>query len=122
MAAALKAEAVAQVVDRVLELIVVKGDQLAAAVAEHVVMVVLVGFLRPLVADDPIARVDADDQIQILQEFKCPVDARAPHRASLLQGGFDLSDTHGAALVGQQIDQSLACRPAIVPRAPHRSA
>jgi zinc/manganese transport system substrate-binding protein len=101
------AEAIGQVVDRLLEAGIVEGDEPAALLTEQV-MVVLAPWLRPFKPGLPLPELDALDQSVLDEELEHAVNARPAGGSALLaQGGFDLLRAEGARLLGQQLDHPL---------------
>ena len=95
-------------------------DELAALVAEQVVVVVHAGGVGGLVAGDPVADVDAVDQVVGMEELEDPVDAGPANgsiaTAAVAQGVFNLKRAERAVLAGQEVDQPVSGGAAMVSR------
>ena len=100
-----------QPLDRPLEVGVLEGCDLAAALA-HDVMVVLAARADRLVAGDALRRVHAAGEPQLVEQLERPVDARDAHvLAAPVKAVGDLLGGDAAAEVGQRLDHRGA-RPA----------
>ena len=100
---------------------IVEGDELAASLADQVVMVLSAGVDR---LEAGLSRPDdhALDQPVLDEQLEHPIDARAAHRGSLgAQLVLDLHGAERARLAGQQLDDPLARAPALVPCAGQHS-
>jgi hypothetical protein len=71
----------AELIDRSLETGVAERHAPAASPAEQVVVVLLAGGVARFVAGDPVAQVEAIDEVVVVQELEDPVDARPRHSA-----------------------------------------
>ncbi len=123
MLGGLEAEPVTELVDRLLELRIVEGDQHATAVADHVVMVLLMVEMGALVARHPITDVNAGDQVQAVKQIERAVNTGAPdgtiterllhvrnaHRAVTLSHDLNQRVPRGALAMARAADQ-LVCR------------
>lgn len=96
-------------VDRPLELLVLEGEDVAAGVADEVVMVVLVGARQVrLVARDALADLDARQELEALELVEDAVDARAADPAFAARKRLlDLLGRERARLLGEQVDDRL---------------
>ena len=104
----LEAHAVGEVVNRPFERLVLERLDLAAGVADHVV-VVLAARVRGLVARRALADVEALDQPEALEQLQGPVDAgQANAAAALAQQIGDLSRGDRAAQRRDGLDHLLA--------------
>ena len=77
-----EAEAARDALDRLLERGILERRDLAAAVADEVMVVIAVGLVA-LVARDALADVDPLHEPQLGQQLEDPVDARAANAAAL---------------------------------------
>src|SRR3954451_1414356 len=111
--------ALADALDRPLQLRVREGDQAPAADADHVV--VMAPRVVALEGDDLAADVDPVDQFQLLQLLEGAVDAGPP---DVRQPPIDLQRRDRTALAAEQLDHLLPRRPGPEPglvEAPPRS-
>lgn len=106
----------AQALDGPLEARVLEGQDLAAGVADHVVVMMLV--VGGLETGQALAEVEAGDQAERLELLEDPIDAGTRHRPAGpgLQRRLDLERGQPAALPGEQIDDRGARAAAAVPR------
>src|SRR3954469_8750400 len=96
--------------DRGLEVAVLEGGHLAAALADDVVMVVAAGGDR-LVAGDALGGVHPASQPEAVQQVERPVDGRDAHvLAALLKAVGDLLGGDAAAQLGERLDYRRARR------------
>lgn len=103
----LEGQAAGGAADRLLELGVGERDDLAAAVADHVVMVVLGAGAVRLVARDALADVEPQDEPEAVELVEDPVDARARDRAAVLaQARLDLVGRERARLRAEQVEHA----------------
>ncbi len=97
-------ELTGQAVERVLEALVLEGDDLAAVLADEV-MVVLAVRVGGLVAGDAAADVDALHELRRREQVEDAVDARdsdaTPRAPELVE---DLLGGEAAVLAGQELD------------------
>jgi hypothetical protein len=121
-----ESEPVGQLVDRPFEGGIFERDELAALVAHEVMVMVLAVRVGWLVSRDPVAEVEAVHEIVGVQELQNPVDAGSANgalaAAPTTQGVFDLDRAECTVLSRQQVDDSVARRTAVVPRAPEHGA
>src|SRR5690349_3833657 len=97
-------DAAREAVDGALEVIVGEGLHVAAAIADHVVMVVAVGA-RGLVARRALADLDARDERKPHELVEHAIDRGAGHAAAVgAQGVLDLVGAQGAGLAVEQRD------------------
>src|SRR3954470_22801433 len=97
-------DALGDAVERRLELVVGERDDLAAARADHVMVMVGAGAVG-LVAGDALADLDLRQQPEPLELLEGPVHARAGDPPpALAQLRLDLVCGQGARLVVQQLD------------------
>jgi hypothetical protein len=119
-------EPVGQLVDRAFEGRILERDELAALVADEMMVVVLPVGVGGLVPSDPVAEVESVHEVVRVQELQDPVDTRPPDSAlaaaAAAQGVFDLDRAECAVLSGEQVDDSVACRSAMVPGTPEYGA
>jgi len=113
-----ESEATGESLDRAFELRVCEGDKLAAPFADEVMVMVLTCRVGRLVPGDAVAEVETVDEVVVVQELEDPVDAR-PANDSLAappasQRILELDGAERAVLAGQQIDQPVAGRAAVV--------
>jgi len=116
-----EAKPAGQLIDRALERGVVERHELPTLVAQQVMVMVLAGGVGRLVTGDPVADVNAADQVVGVQELEDAVDAR-PADGSLAspaaaQRILDLERAERAVLAGKQFDQPVAGSAAVVSRA-----
>jgi hypothetical protein len=75
-------------------------------------VVVLAGRIGRLEPGDPVADVDAVDQVVGVEQLECPVDAGPPHRplaaSSKSKCVLDLKRTQSAVMAREQVDQLVA--------------
>ena len=64
-----EAEPVGQLVDRALEGGILERDELAALIADEVMVVLLPGRVGWLVSGDPVAEVEPVDEVVVVQEL-----------------------------------------------------
>jgi hypothetical protein len=103
----LEGDAVGDAPDRLLELGVGEGDDLAAVVADHVVVMVLGAGAMGLVAGDALADLEAQNEVEALELVEDPVDAGARHRAAVLaQPRLDLVGRERARLRPEQLEHA----------------
>ena len=97
-------EPAGETLDRSLEVAVLERGDLAAALADQVVVVVAAG-VDGLVAGDALRHVDAARQLQAIEQLEGPVDARHAHvLAALAEAVRDLLCGDAAPEVGQRLD------------------
>ncbi len=103
-----EAEAARDALDRRLERGVLERRDLAAGVADEVMVVVAVGQVA-LVARDALADVDPLDEPQLGQQLEDAVDARAADAAPLCaKAVVDLLRGQRAVLALEQLDDGVA--------------
>jgi AhpC/TSA antioxidant enzyme len=119
-------QAVRQPVDRALEPGVVEGDELAASLADEMMVMVLASRMGGLIASDPVTEVKAVDKVVGVKQLEDAVDARPPDRPlaapAAPQSVLDLQRAQRARLSGQQVDQPVAGRATVMPRAPQHAS
>ena len=120
MAADREADSILQCDDRPLEWLVVERHNQPTAVADEVVVMVVMVLAAvfdacAFVACDPVADIHAGNQSQLYQQLDAAVHAGDPDRprtgaapVGLAQPPVHLLDGEGAALAGEQVDQLLA--------------
>ena len=102
--------------DCVLQIRVVKSSQLAADLADDV-MVVMSAGPRRFVTRLGTSHIQSLDQAVICKRLQGSVDARAPDRpAPAAEGRIDVMGAQGARLDGEQVDHLVAGASATVPR------
>jgi hypothetical protein len=108
-------EPVREPVDRALERRIVERDQLAATLAQEVV-VMLTGGIGELVPRDAIADVESVDEVVFLEQLQHSVDAGTtdPALATATKCVLDLKRAQSAVLAGEQLDQLVARRPFVM--------
>ncbi len=126
MVGGVESEPVGQLVDRPFEGGILERDELAALVADEVMVVVLAVGVGWLVSGDPVAEVESVHEVVRVQQLEDPVDAGSANgalaTAATAQGVFDLDRAQCAALSRQEVDDSVARRTAVVPGAPEYGA
>ena len=94
--------------DRALELVVGERVDVAAGVADHVVVMIAAGP-RGLVPRDVLTDLDAGEQAEADQLVEDAVDPGAGHRAAVgAQRGLDVVDGQRAGLTVEQLDDRRA--------------
>ena len=115
-----EAETLRQLVNRALELGVVERDELAALLADQVVVVMLAGRVGRLIPCDTVTEVQPAQQIMFVQQLKCAVDTRAANWLCLgigvTQSILDLKRAKRALLERDQIDQPVTSGTTMMPR------
>ena len=117
MLAGIEAEPIADPMDRLLQVLVIEGDQGPALVADQVMVVTAVRSVRPLEASDAIANVDSADQVQTVQQLEGAVDAR-PADGTLLEFGLDFRHRQSTPVASYDIDQRVPRGAAVMARTP----
>ena len=119
-------EPVRQLVDGALEPGVLEGDELATLIADEVMVVVPSVRVGWLVSGDPVAEVESVDEVVGVQELQDSVDAGSSDgpfsAAAAAQGVFDLDCAECAVLSGEQVDDPVAGRAAVMTGAPENGA
>jgi hypothetical protein len=119
-------ESVGQLVDGPFEGRVFEGDELAALVAHEVMVVLLSRGVGRLVPGDPVPEFEAVDEVVGVQELEHPVDTGSPDgplpAPGAAHGVFDLNRAQCAVLSGEQVDDPVARRAAMMSRAPEHAA
>lgn len=111
------AKPVADAINRQLETGIVERHQTTAAIADEMV-VVLAGWVRHLVAGDPVADVEPVDQLVVVQKLERAIDAGATDPTVIvLQHIFDLLRAEGTVSLREELDQPIPGRPSMVPGA-----
>ena len=102
--------------DRRLQRRVLEGLDLAAVVADQVVVMVAVG-VGGLEARDAVAQVDALDETQRVEPVERPVDARDPDAASARADAIvDLERGQATLLLADELDDEAPCGAAAAAR------
>src|ERR671923_59433 len=110
-------QAACHALDHALEVPVLEGGHLTAAVTDEMVVVVAARIDR-LVARDAFGHVHPPGEVEAGQQLERPVDARHSHiLAPLAEPVRDLPGGHAAAEIGQRLDHDRARRtqPVAVP-------
>ena len=107
----LERHAPAELVDRLLELLVGERHEPPAAVADEMVVVAVLAAAR-LVAHHALAGLDSLHELEALELVQDPVDAGARHAAvGVAQGVLDVERRQRAMLAVEQLEHALRAAP-----------
>ena len=104
--------------NRALELSVIERHELAALLADQVVVMVLTGGIGRLIPSDTITEVKPAQQVMLVQQLKCAVNAGTAYRLCLgiclTQPILDLKRAQRTLLKRNQIDQPVTSGTAVM--------